>query len=119
MRKIKVKYPVTPEVKQKIIGYCNDLVLLFQPQFLHNNNILENEFLEYLYASCEAIYEQNKEYKLLTNEIIALVEHKKRNDLNVYEIEQGIAIVTNIDKNDNLIFDYKENLKKKLIEDKK
>jgi hypothetical protein len=103
-------YEITPEIKKEIIDYCNGLLLLISPKFMKENNILENELLQYLFISCASIYNHTQNYRLKSQEIVELLEHKKRADHNITEIETGIAVITNIDKNDNLIFDYKKRI---------
>lgn len=108
MPRKKKEIEISKEVKKEIIDYCNGLLLLLNQNFLRDNNILENEFLEYLYASCENIYKRTNDFRLTSSEIVELIEFKKQVDFNISEVEQGIAIITNIDKDDNLIFDYKK-----------
>ena len=112
-RKKRITYEITPEIKKEIIDYCNGLILLMNPNLLKDNGILENEFLEYLFASCEVLYSNNKTYKLNSSELIALIQHKHDADFAMAQIEQGIAVITNIDKYDNLIFDYKHRIENK------
>lgn len=108
----KKKNVITPIIKQEIIDYCNGILTILPPHFLEDNSIFENEFLEYLYGACEGAYISKGDFRLTHIEIGNLVQQKKDADFTIFEIEQGRAIITAIDKFDTILFDYKEEQKK-------
>lgn len=117
MKKKKKQYKVTPLVKEEIRDYCKSLISLININFLEENNIYENEFLEYLYFSCEKLYLDEGGYELTEEEISYLVLQKKQIDNIGEELEKGNASFLGIDKKtDSLVFKFKnEKLKNKFL----
>lgn len=111
MAKQKKIKAISEIIRKEIIEYCTGLLTLLPETFLEENSILENEFLEYLYNTCEASFLCRGDFRLTHIELGNLVQSKKEADFTIFEIEQGRAIITGIDKDDTLEYNYKEEQK--------
>jgi hypothetical protein len=103
----KAKYKVDKLTREEIKDYARYLLGLINHQFLEDNRIYKNEFLEYIYFFCENQYTKTGNYELSQDDVGLLVIAKKHNDSICEELKNGDAFLIGISKDDNLIFEFK------------
>lgn len=102
-------FKVTTKVKKEIIEYCEGIVVLVNKDFIHKNNICENEFLEAIYLYSHTLYLIHGSYKLTTDNIVEIIKQKITEN---YIINNFIELKNSsikVNKNSILIFDKKIN----------
>lgn len=106
-RKKKVVFEINENVQKQIILYCRAILKSINKKYLIDCEIYENEFLEYLYMGCKKAFEISGEFKLDEDDIVFLILSKKQADRIIKELEEGNAKFIGINKDDDLIFEFK------------
>lgn len=76
--------------------------------YLKDNNVYKNEFLEFLYLNLVENYQAVGEYEISDESVGALFTIKKTNEDYMNKIKNNELKISGIDKYDNLIIDKNE-----------
>lgn len=114
MKKNKVIYDFNEKIKDQIIQYCRAILESINKKYLLENEIFPNEFLEYLFMGCKKAYEFTGKFQLEEDDIVFLILTKKQADKIVQELKDNNVKFIGINRDDDLIFEFKdqETLKK-------
>jgi choline kinase len=106
-KKVKKVHVLDDSTKKEIILYCRAILHSINKKYLSDSDIYHNEFLEYLYMGCKKAFELHGDFKLDEDDIVFLILSKKQADKIVKELEDGNAKFIGINKEDDLIFEFK------------
>lgn len=101
-------YVITSKIQEKIIHYCYEVLNSINKDYLTENEVYENEFLEYVYLGCKQIFELTGKFELTKEDIIFLIYSRKQSDRIITELKNGNAKLIGINKDDDLIFEFKD-----------
>ena len=107
-RKSKNKFNITNSINKRIIQYCYEILNTINKQYLSDNEIYENEFLEYVYMGCKKLYETTGGFELTKEDIVFLIYSKRQSDSIAGEIKNGTIKLIGINKNDDLILEFRD-----------
>lgn len=106
-RKRSNNYVIDDIIRDKIRDYCKFILTTINYKYLVDNDIYENEFLEYLYLGAKKTFEVSGNFELSQKDIAFLLYSKKQSDQIINELSEGNAILIGINKDDDLIFEFK------------
>lgn len=107
-KKNKQIHVITPKVREKITQYCYDILNSINKNYLIENEVYENEFLEYVYLGCKQVFEITGKFELTKEDIIFLIHSRKQSDKIITELKNKNAKLVGINKDDDLIFEFKD-----------
>lgn len=96
-------FKLDKEKKREIVNYCLKLSSTLKTEYLTENLICKNEFLEFIYLTCLEAYEKSGDYTLTQEEITILFTVKKENEHILSKIRSKELNLVGINKNDVLI----------------
>lgn len=107
-KRIKEVYNITDLVKDEIVVYCYEVFNSINKQYLVDNTIYENEFLELLFQHCEKLYKISGNFELTKEDVVYIIYAKRKIDLICEELENDSAKLIGVNKENELIFEFKD-----------